>query len=140
MYIRYILLTWFLVTDLTNVVSKPLFILRSIILHTGEHWSKGRDRPEMFLGKGVLKKLPCNFIEITLQHGCSPVHLLHLFRTPSFRTPLKNTSEQLLLEVKENVGANLFISFFSFFFFLLVCFTQGNYTSSCNFVSVLSNF
>ena len=117
MYIRYILLTWFLVTDLTNVVSKPLFILRSIILHTGEHWSKGRDRPEMFLGKGVLKKLPCNFIEITLQHGCSPVHLLHLFRTPSFRTPLKNTSEQLLLEVKENVGANLFISFFSFFFF-----------------------
>ena len=122
MYIRYILLTWFLVTDLTNVVSKPLFILRSIILHTGEHWSKGRDRPEMFLGKGVLKKLHCNFIEITLQHGCSPVHLLHLFRTPSFRTPLKNTSEQLLLEVKKNVGANLFISFFSFFFFFACLF------------------
>ena len=23
-----------------------------------------------------------NFIEITLQHGCSPVNLLHIFRTP----------------------------------------------------------
>ena len=50
----------------------------------------------MFLGKGVLKicskstaehpcrsvisiKLLCNVIEITLQHGCSPVNLLHIF-------------------------------------------------------------
>ena len=53
----------------------------------------------MFLGKVVLKicskftgEHPCrgvisikfqsNFIEITLQHGCSPVNLLHIFRTP----------------------------------------------------------
>ena len=65
--------------------------------------------PELFLRKGVLKirskiagehpcqsaisiKLPCNFIEITLQHGCSPVNLLHLFRTPFPR----NTSGWLL--------------------------------------------
>ena len=56
-------------------------------------------RPEVFLEKGVLKicskftgehpcrslisiKLLCNFIEITLRHGCSPVKLLHIFRTP----------------------------------------------------------
>ena len=56
-------------------------------------------RPEVFLGKGVLKiyskftgehpcrsaisiKLLCNFIEITLWRGRSPVHLLHIFRTP----------------------------------------------------------
>ena len=26
-------------------------------------------------------KLLCNFIEITLRHGCSPVNLLHIFRT-----------------------------------------------------------
>ena len=26
--------------------------------------------------------LLCNFFEITLQHGCSPVNLLHIFRTP----------------------------------------------------------
>ena len=24
----------------------------------------------------------CNFIEITLRHGCSPVNLWHIFRTP----------------------------------------------------------
>ena len=55
--------------------------------------------PGVLLGKGALKisskfpgehpcrsvvsrKLLCNFIEITLQHGCSPVNWLHIFRTP----------------------------------------------------------
>ena len=42
--------------------------------------------PEVFLGKGVLK--------ITLRHGCSPVNLLHIFRTPFS----KNTSGRLLLK------------------------------------------
>ena len=53
----------------------------------------------MFLAKGVLKicgkftgehpcrsvvsiKLQSNFIEIALRHGCSPVNLLDIFRTP----------------------------------------------------------
>ena len=66
---------------------------------------------EMFLGKDVLKKCnnfigehPCrsvisiklqsNFIEIALRHGCSPVNLLHIFRTPFY----KNTSGGLLLK------------------------------------------
>ena len=35
----------------------------------------------------------CNFIEITLWHGCSPVNLLHIFRTIFS----KNTSGWLLL-------------------------------------------
>ena len=52
----------------------------------------------MFLGQCVLKicnkftgehpcrsvisiKLFCNFIEITLRHGCSPINLIHIFRT-----------------------------------------------------------
>ena len=65
---------------------------------------------EVFLGKSVLKicskftiKHPCrsvisikliwNFIEITLRHGCYPVNLLHIFRTPF----PKDTSERLLL-------------------------------------------
>ena len=64
----------------------------------------------MFLGKGVLKigskfsgehpcrsvvsiKMLCNFIEIILRHGCSPVNLLCIFRTSFY----KNTSEGLLL-------------------------------------------
>ena len=36
--------------------------------------------------------LLCNFIEIALQHGCSPVNWLHIFKTPF----LKNTSGHLL--------------------------------------------
>ena len=61
--------------------------------------------PEVLLGKGFLKicskftvehpclsaisvKLLCNFNDITLRYGCSPVNLLLIFRTPF----LKNTS------------------------------------------------
>ena len=40
-----------------------------------------------------LSKLLCNFIEITLRHACSPVDLLHIFRTPF----LMNTCGWLLL-------------------------------------------
>ena len=64
----------------------------------------------MFLEKGILKlcskfvgehpypsaisiKLERNFMEIAFRHGCSPVNLLHIFRTPF----LKNTSGRLLL-------------------------------------------
>ena len=46
-------------------------------------------------------KLLCRFIEITLCHGCSPVNLLHIFRTPF----LKNTSEWLLLILLEEINA-----------------------------------
>ena len=67
--------------------------------------------PKVFLGKGILKicskftgehpsrsvisiKLQRNFVKITLQHGCSLVNLLHVFRTPFH----KNISGQLLLQ------------------------------------------
>ena len=56
-------------------------------------------RLEVFLRKGVLKicskftgehpcrnaisiKLQSNFIKTALRHGCSPINLLHIFRTP----------------------------------------------------------
>ena len=42
--------------------------------------------------------LLCNFIEITLRHGCSPVNLLHIFRTAF----TKKTSGRLLLK-KEGI-------------------------------------
>ena len=65
--------------------------------------------PEVFLGTFVMKicskftgkhtcrsaisvKLHSYFFEITLRHGCSPVNLLHIFRTPFS----KNTSGGLL--------------------------------------------
>ena len=68
-------------------------------------------RPKVFLGKGILKicskftgehpsrsvisiKLQRNFVKITLQHGCSLVNLLHVFRTPFH----KNISGRLLLQ------------------------------------------
>ena len=38
-------------------------------------------------------KVASNFIEITLRHGCAPINLLHIFRTPF----PKNTSEGLIL-------------------------------------------
>ena len=38
----------------------------------------GGGRQEVFLNS---PKLFCNFIEIALRHGCSPVNLLHIFRT-----------------------------------------------------------
>ena len=72
-------------------------------------WQKQPSRA--VLGKGVLKicskftgenpcrsvisiKLQSNVTEITLRHGCSPVNLLHFFRT-SFP---KNASKGLLLK------------------------------------------
>ena len=42
--------------------------------------------------------LLCNFIEITLRHGCSPVNLLYIFRTPF----LKIASGRLLLKVQSS--------------------------------------
>ena len=73
--------------------------------------SEAATHPEMLLKKGVLKicnkfasahpnrnviliKLLCSFIEILLWHGCSPVNLLHIFRTLF----TKNTSGRLLFE------------------------------------------
>ena len=66
--------------------------------------------PKVSIGKGALKvrqkiyrrtpmpkcdfnKVPSNFIEMALSHGCFPVNLLHIFRT----TFPRNTSGWLLL-------------------------------------------
>ena len=53
---------------------------------------------EKFTGENPFRsaisiKLICNFIEIALRHGCSPVNFLHIFRTPFAR----NTFGWLLL-------------------------------------------
>ena len=45
------------------------------------------------MSKCNFNKFANNFIEIALQHGCSPVNLLHVFKTPF----LKCTSGLLLL-------------------------------------------
>ena len=46
-----------------------------------------------------MPKLLCNFIEVALRHGCSPVNVLHIFRTPF----PKNTSGWLLLMLAEQI-------------------------------------
>ena len=79
-------------------------------------------RSNVFLEKGVLKicskfteehsyqsviskQLPCNFIEITLCHGCSPANVLHILRTPF----TKNTSG-CLLQNCEKVSLQIIIN------------------------------
>ena len=92
-------------------------------------------RPEVFLGKGVLKicskfsgedpcrgvisiKLQSNLIEITLQHGCPPVNLLHIFRTPF----PKNTSGRLLLNITKKLWTK-FPAFWKTWTFTRICHT-----------------
>ena len=106
------------------------------------------NHPEVFLEKGVWKYAANlhentraevwfqNFIEITLRHGCSPVNLLHIFRTHFSR----NTSGWLLLNVaswsekwsdkwSSNRVINDIISYvFTLFIFILIQFKLTNYS------------
>ena len=75
-------------------------ILKFFTTLMGRETKVRSSHPEVFLEKGVLKlcskftgehpcrSMLCNFIEIAFRHQCSPVNLLHIFRTPF----LKNTS------------------------------------------------
>ena len=71
---------------------------------------------DVFLGKSILKKcskftgkhpcqsvvsikLLCNFIEVAPRHGCSPVSLLHIFRTP-FYLPLEGWEPKVAVTLK----------------------------------------
>ena len=56
---------------------------------------KCSDNMQQIYRRTPMQKLLCNFNEITLYNGCSPVNLLHLFRTPF----LQNTSGWLLLNL-----------------------------------------
>ena len=67
----------------TQRCSQERGVLKICSKFTGEHSCRS----------AISIKLESNFTEITLRHGCSPVNLLHIFRT-SFP---RNTSEQLLL-------------------------------------------
>ena len=64
--------------------------------------------------RGISIKLQSNFIQITLRHGCSPVYLLHIFRTPF----LKNTCGPLLLNV---VGISELVTLLKMNFMASIC-------------------
>ena len=51
----------------------------------------------------IVIKLQSNFIEIVIRHGCSPVNLLYIFRTPF----PKNTSGWLLLYFSQRSLKNM---------------------------------
>ena len=80
---------WAECLQVTNHGSSPseVFLRKDVLKicskFTGEHQCRS----------GVSINLLCNFTVIALLHGCSPVNLLHIFRTPF----LKNTSRRLLL-------------------------------------------
>ena len=89
-----------------TLMSCSFFIINSKLrlLLSGMHRS---GHPEVLLGKGILKicskftgEHPCRSVtSIKLHlHGCSPVNLLHVFRTPF----LRSTSGWLLLYVACN--------------------------------------
>ena len=85
---------------------------------------------EVFYEKGVLKicskftgeqsrrsvisiKLLCNFMEITLMHVCSPVNLLHIFKTPF---PRNISGRMLLVVVTVEIMVPTFWIDFNFFY------------------------
>ena len=94
----------------------------------GQYIPKSTSRisyPEMFLVKGALKicskfigEQSClcvisimfqnNSIDITLRHGCSPINLLHIFRTAFF----KNISGWLLLHFLKYARMRVFSDLF----------------------------
>ena len=53
-----------------------------VLLGIGELKTRSKFTGEHLYGSVISIKLLCNFIEITLRHGCSLVNLLHIFRTP----------------------------------------------------------
>ena len=80
---------------------------------------------DVFLGKSVVKicikftreypcrgvisiKLQSSLIEITLRHGCSPINLLHIFRTLFTKT----ISERLLLVISYLNGEEIIGGFY----------------------------
>ena len=97
----------------------------------------GSSHSEVFLRKGVLKicskftgEHPCHFIGITLRHGCSPVNLQHIFRTPF----PKNASEWLLLKSELKNLLRLSNNFFK-----MVCFQiTKRYMSALYILNVTS--
>ena len=86
-----------------HVILKRMYVMFYILYQNNY---KFYSLPKEFLGEGVLKcmqqiyrttpklkcdfnKAPCNFIEISLHHRCSPVNVLHIFQNKFFlRIPL----------------------------------------------------
>ena len=99
-YISVLVISIFLGVKMIRSSRPKLFLKKDVLKisskFTGEHpcqsaiLIKLQSHP---CRSAILIKLQSNLIEITLRHGCSPVNLLHIFRTPF----LKDTSGRLFL-------------------------------------------
>ena len=69
-------------------------VLKICSKFTGEHRRRSAISMKLLCKLLCFAKLLSNFIEIALWHLCSPVNLVHIFRTPF----PKNSSGHLLLE------------------------------------------
>ena len=75
-------------------------------------------------------KLQSNFVEITLRHGCSPLNLHHIFRTPF----PKNTSGPLLEEkINAQTGKPMAKKVIIKFLFLIL--TLNHFISRASIIS-----
>ena len=72
----------------SKIVCGFLFFFFCVFLRRGvpKIWSKVTG--EHPCRSEISLKLPSNLIEITFRHGCSPVNLQHIIRTPFLRFPL----------------------------------------------------
>ena len=52
----------------------------------------------------ISKNFLCNFAEITLRHGCFPVNLLHILRTPFPKNTYGGVFLEELFSKKRNIG------------------------------------
>ena len=71
---------------------------REVFLENGDPKICNKFTGEHPCRNAISIKLQGNFIDIALRHGCSPVNLLHIFRTPF----PKNTSGWLLVRCIQN--------------------------------------
>ena len=98
-------------------------------------WSARSSHPNVFLGKDVLKrcrkftgehpcrspisvKFLCNFIEIVLRLGCSPLKLLHIFSTSFY----KNISRGLFIGLLNVTSTHHFIVWDLFIYLIIYLF------------------
>ena len=113
-------------------------------------------RPKVFLGKDVLKicskftgehscwsaisiKLLSNFIKIAIRHECSPVNLMHIFRTPFYKNSCGglHASESVIMtsgkkiEILEKIGIHFL---FLVILFLIKLFTRTDVLKKYNCV------
>ena len=125
------------------VLTRPLiFLLDKLEMFRSSH-------PEVFLGKGVLiicgkftGEHPCWSaiwikLQITFRHGCSPVNLLHIFRTPF----VKNTSRRFFwmfqILIISRIKQRSFLWSYWFFFqlnYLHVSYQNSLFAKSAKFI------